>query len=196
MMTFILVADLIRNAQLLDNARLGKQRIEARQILDAIQSGTGWKHHPATRAWASFVPALKYYTNCIIAEWERRGFANTQAYFELPKFILWPWWLSWDRLHQSHRAMLLRKQPQYYTAIFQEQLAVDPEYMLYGYIWPSKVDYKQKDLPLAEITDPIPEYLASARYCPAVIISGKRKGQVCGQVLKSDKFDLCGIHRR
>ena len=140
MMTFIVVADLILNAQLLDNARLGKQRVEARQIIDSILHGKGWKHHPITVAWTNYVSALKYYTNCIIREWERRGFANTLPLYELPKIIIFPWWLTWDRLHQSHRAMLWRKDPFFYHNKF----TIDPEFLSYGYICLTKLNSRIK----------------------------------------------------
>jgi hypothetical protein len=190
MITFIVTADLIMNARLLDSKRLGKQRIEALQILKAIEMGTGWVHHPMTKAWRPYPMALKYYTNCIIKEFIRRGGHNTLSLFELPEMIIFPWWLSWERLHQSHRMMLFRKNPDFYG----NQFSIDPSYSAYGYIWPHLISYDQREAPLEEITAPIPKELVNPVYCEAQIKTGKRKGQVCHGLVK-DKHMYCKIHR-
>lgn len=207
MMTFLVIGDFRINASLLDTGRLGKQRVEARQILDAIMHGTGWKNHPITHAWKDYIPALQYYTNCIILEWIKRGGANNLPLFDLPKVILMPWWVTWDRLHQSHRAMLYRKNPFFYKSKFE----VEPEYMNYGYIWPNKVSYDTRDSPLQDITDPIPPYLINPVYCDALLKSGDNKGQSCNRLIKdpdtkakrlifsnlsADLQHKCTIHRK
>ena len=135
MMTFLITSDFIANARLLDDRRLGKQRVEGCQILDAILYGTKWKHHPASKAWKPYVMALKYYINCMILEWINRGYENNIELFEITYPIVFPWWVNWDRLHQSHRAMLKRKD------LFYANLTVDQEYMNYGYIWPHAISY-------------------------------------------------------
>lgn len=205
--TFLVTSNFIENAKILDDRRLAKQRVEARQIIDAIENGTKWKNHPITRAWLGFIPALKYYTNCIIQEFIRRGGNNNLPLFEIPKMIMMPWWVTWDRLHQSHRAMLIRKDPFYYTDKFE----VNPEHYLYGYIWPHSVIYENRFSPLSTITAPIPKHLINPIYCQAILKSGKRKGDICRQLVKEpqtllseesnhllikDKYSLCGIHRR
>lgn len=193
MITFIVTSDLHLNARLLDSRRLGKQRVEAIQILKAIETNTGWHHHPMTKAWRPYPMALKYYTNCIITEFIRRGYHNTIPLFKLPNIILFPWWLSWDRLHQSHRMMLLRKDPDYYGNLG-DQFLIDPEYESYGYIWPDSIPYNKKDAPLAEITSPIPKELINPVYCSAQLKTGKRKGEICRELVK-DKQIYCKIHR-
>jgi hypothetical protein len=191
MMTFLVVADFVLNAKLLDDQRLAKQRVEARQILDAIMKGTGWKNHPITHAWRNYVDALKYYTNCIILEFIRRGGNNTLPLFEIPKIIMIPWWVNWDRLHQSHRAMLMRKNPFYYRSKF----SVEAEYFNYGYIWPHNIPYDNRDAPLESITAPIPDELINPVFCSAILQSGKRKGHQCQRLVK-DKQQLCTVHRK
>ena len=50
MQTFLPYADFVKTAKCLDYRRLGKQRIEAFQILNILEGKTtkaGWKHHPA-----------------------------------------------------------------------------------------------------------------------------------------------------
>lgn len=188
MMTFLLTADFVANAKLLDKQRLGKQRVEACQILDAILKGTGWANHPATKAWRPYVMALKYYTNCIINEWVSQGNNNNIPLFEITFPIVFPWWVFWDRLHQSHRAMLKRKD------LFYANLSVDPEYMNYGYIWPHAISYYNRNSPLADITHPIPDHLIKSRFCTVPIKSGARKGLPCNKLIH-DNTDYCGVHR-
>ena len=191
MMTFIIIGDFILNARLLDKVRLGKQRVEAIQILNAILNGGGWANHPIVIAWKYYINALKYYTNCIILEWIKRGGTNNLPLYEISGIIMVPWWSQWDRLHQSHRAMLMRKDPFYY----QDKFIVDPEYNSYGYIWPDKVTYSTRDSPLTLITAPIPKELINPVYCTGFIKSGIRAGSVCNRLVK-DKHTYCKIHRK
>ncbi|MEU7740966.1 MSMEG_6728 family protein [Nonomuraea sp. NPDC049158] len=59
MQTFLPYPDFARTAAVLDPLRLGKQRVEALQILRALTiPGYGWRHHPAVRMWASYEEAL------------------------------------------------------------------------------------------------------------------------------------------
>lgn len=193
-MTFIVVSDFEENARLLSTEHIVKQRVEAKQILDALQRGTGWKHHPITRAWAGFEDCLKYYYNCIVHEFIRRGGNNTMPYFDIPKVILRPWWTSWNPLHQSHRAMLIRKNPYFYRT----QFTVESKYWGYGYIWTANFAYEDRNLPLAEITAPIPPELVNPVYCPAILKSGERRGQPCHRLVKDSHkgSQVCNIHRR
>lgn len=190
-MTFIINGDFILNARLLDDQRLGKQRVEARQIINAICNGGNWENHPIVKAWKPFVEALKYYTNCIILEWVNRGKENNLPLFNVSHLILMPWWATWDRLHQSHRAMLLRKNPFFYK----DKFNVDPEYMLYGYIWPDNLSYDDRFAPLNTITSPIPKELIDPVYCQGKLKSGINNGKICGRLVK-DKQPYCTIHRK
>lgn len=194
MMTFLVVADFILNAELLDPSRLGKQRVEASQIINIIENGgsKGWVNHPIVKAWRPYLNALKYYANCIIREFVKRGYQNSMPLYSIPKIIIRPWWVNWDRLHQSHRAMLLRKDPFYYADMFE----VEEEYKSYGYIWPHEISYQDRNLPLADITAPIPAELINPRYCTAIIKSGARKGDTCNRLLKKDIQEYCNIHNK
>ena len=52
MQTFLISPYPYETAKILDNRRLGKQRIEALQILNILlgeTKSTAWKNHPATR---------------------------------------------------------------------------------------------------------------------------------------------------
>ncbi len=52
MQTFLPDPDFTVSAQLLDTRRLGKQRVEALQVLRALtRESYGWKSHPAVLMW-------------------------------------------------------------------------------------------------------------------------------------------------
>ena len=80
MQTFLPYADFAASAAALDDRRLGKQRVEALQIIRALTRETyGWKHHPAVLMWAGYELALASYGLAICAEWVARGRADTCA---------------------------------------------------------------------------------------------------------------------
>ena len=80
MQTFLPYADFRRSAQALDLRRLGKQRVEAVQVVRAItRPGYGWRHHPAAKMWRGHAEALGRYGLTMADEWVRHGFADTTA---------------------------------------------------------------------------------------------------------------------
>lgn len=102
----------------LDNKRLGKQRVEAMQILDALQrTNGGWINHPATVMWRGYATLLMYYHDRCIEEWKLRGFTNTMQ-CKLPDgdtmLHTYPHWWHDERVYASHRSNLLRKHPTHY----------------------------------------------------------------------------------
>ena len=69
MQTFLPVADFKESAKYLDYKRLGKQRVEGMQLLNAMQPDydkKGWLNHPATVMWTGYQNALKLYVNVMI----------------------------------------------------------------------------------------------------------------------------------
>jgi hypothetical protein len=146
--TFLPYADFEATARVLDDRRLGKQRVEALQILRALTRETyGWKRHPAVLMWAGAESGLVAYGLEICAEWVRRGRADTCAatirvdadfagidvavtQAEAEAMDALPWWLGDERLHASHRAALVRKEPAWYAERFPD---ADPED---AYWWP------------------------------------------------------------
>ncbi len=151
MQTFLPDPDLRRCARLLDDRRLGKQRVETFQILRALTwRSYGWKNHPAVVMWRGHVPALVLYGLVVCDEWRRRGYADTVAAsllaFTGGRTPRWrdllargalPPWLGDPVLHASHRAALLRKDPVHYEALHpgahvDEDLTAD-------YVWPGSV---------------------------------------------------------
>ena len=125
MNTFLPYPDFKQSAQCLDNKRLGKQRVEAFQILCTLlgRSG-GWASHPAVKMWKGHEAALALYGMEVCKEWIGKGFLDSchekisclakSARLDVvsPAF---PFWLGECRFHSSHRSNLLRKFPEHYS---------------------------------------------------------------------------------
>lgn len=126
MQTFVPCKTFERCAAVLDYRRLGKQRVEAMQILNAIENGGGWANHPATLMWIGHEAALRRYLATMIREWIARGYRNTM---EIPRTggrVTMPdWWGG--PIHRTHRSNLLRKDPDHYRR-FWPTLTDDLEY--------------------------------------------------------------------
>ncbi len=133
MQTFLPYADYTASFEVLDYRRLGKQRVEAKQVLMCLrnQGSTGWRHHPAVKMWAGYEDALSNYLRECIITWYRRGYNNRMAlppHVNSPKM---PPWFGNTRFHLSHRSNLLRKDPTYYGQLFGH---VPPNM---PYVWPN-----------------------------------------------------------
>jgi hypothetical protein len=148
--TFLPYSDFLASAGVLDQRRLGKQRVEAIQVLRGLVSpGYGWRHHPAVKMWAGYEEALVRYGLDVCAVWCATGRADTCAGTltvelaqacgvhrvrgqpELAESDDLPPWLGRDDLHLSHRSSLLRKDPAFYRPLF-GALPTD-----LPYVWPS-----------------------------------------------------------
>ena len=119
MQTFLPYPCFNQSVQCLDNKRLGKQRVEALQILKALRGDyakTGaWENHPATRMWRGYSLALSHYMNICIEEWIERGFKNTMEKVTIDEEVMvMPPWLGDERIHASHRSNLLKKEISHY----------------------------------------------------------------------------------
>lgn len=115
MQTFLPYPNFACSAMVLDRQRLGKQRLEAQQILNAIQHGGGWARHPIVAMWRENVQALRLYHDVMVREWERRGYvSNMVQYLPPPSLVVMPPWLGDGEFHASHRAALLHKMPEHY----------------------------------------------------------------------------------
>ncbi|QSB13735.1 MSMEG_6728 family protein [Natronosporangium hydrolyticum] len=144
MQTFLPYSDFAVTAAVLDRRRLGKQRVEALQVLRAITvPGYGWRHHPAAKMWSGYQEALVCYGTTICARWRSEGGADTVAatlerefgrparsQAELAATGELPPWLGWEPLHRSHRSALLRKDAAHYGELFRD---VPPDL---PYEWP------------------------------------------------------------
>lgn len=114
MQTFLPYPDFVLSTKVLDSRRLGKQRVESRQILNALHDNVNrWRSHPAVRMWKGCEDALVAYSNECITEWINRGYNNNMPIIPIHNYTL-PWWFGVNRFHDSHKAALLFKAPDWY----------------------------------------------------------------------------------
>lgn len=130
MQTFLPYPNFAECARVLDYKRLGKQRVEAWQILQAMKRTTGgWVNHPAVNMWRGYESALKQYGREMCLEWIQRGYNDTMLErFPLDTVIELPNWLGDTRIHLSHQSNLIRKYPEYYESKFPNVSADLPYY--------------------------------------------------------------------
>lgn len=148
MQTFLPLEDFKESLSCLDNKRLGKQRVEAMQILSAIKSlksndlytikrgkkrKKGWLNHPCTKMWYNYETALKYYHDVAIETWVERGFRNNMQLFNVRRKDVndWSKWLGDSSFHDSHKSNLLRKDKKFYSS-YNWNVTDNLEY-----VWPS-----------------------------------------------------------
>lgn len=148
MQTFLPYEKFKKSAEVLDDKRLGKQRVECKQILLALgvsigehpgNTSSAWRNHPATVMWRGCESSLLLYSIRICDEWIRRGYRDKLRpqflkAFSQTGFTGWPEWLGDESFHTSHRSNLLRKNESYYSR-FSWNVANDKPY-----VWPSKGD--------------------------------------------------------
>ncbi len=140
MQTFLPYPSYRKSAYVLDRQRLGKQRVEAWQLLGVLEGRTtGWANHPAARMWRGSERALCLYGLAVCDEWIRRGYRDTMrvrflAALERHIGPETPAWLGDVDFHRSHRSNLLRKAPEHYGPIFGDVPADLP------YVWPKGLD--------------------------------------------------------
>ncbi|POX41188.1 cytoplasmic protein [Streptomyces sp. Ru73] len=150
MQTFLPYPGFAESAAVLDARRLGKQRVEALQILRGLTvPGYGWRHHPAVRMWTGYEEALVRYGLEICRVWTATGRQDTCAltltedyaahfpgtpprtYEALASTNDLPNWLGDPAFHRSHQSALLTKDPTHYAAHFPNVPTNLP------YIWPT-----------------------------------------------------------
>jgi hypothetical protein len=147
--TFLPYPGFAESAAVLDRARLGKQRVEALQVLRGLTvPGYGWRHHPAVRMWCGYEEALVRYGLEVCAGWVAEGHTDTCAATLATDFTRYrpgaavrvqerlaengelPPWLGDPGFHRSHRSALVRKAPEVYTPLFPDVPDDLP------YVWP------------------------------------------------------------
>jgi Pyrimidine dimer DNA glycosylase len=107
-----------RSPKILDTLRLGKQVLEASQIIEILHTSP-YSGHPATRMWRGYEWGLMYYLDCMHEEFQIRRNKIHKAYEQCVKmhgdwcrhqmFGQFPSWLGREEIHSSHRARLLQK---------------------------------------------------------------------------------------
>lgn len=117
MQTFLPLDSFKLSAHVLDDSRLGKQRIESKQILNALADPTdGWRRHPAVKMWKGYEHALRLYYNWCLFEWEARGYRNIALKREpVADEMRYPWWFHDEKYHSAWRAVLLAKDYEFYS---------------------------------------------------------------------------------
>lgn len=137
MQTFLPYADFDKSAKSLDRQRLGKQRVETMQIMNAILNPNyGWQNHPAVNMWRGHESTLLEYQEAICKEWVNRGYKDTclQKTINLVDSVKTkttrPGWIGDYEFHLSHQSNLLRKLPEHYSQHF---LNVPDDL---PYVWP------------------------------------------------------------
>jgi Pyrimidine dimer DNA glycosylase len=137
MQTFLPYPDFLESAKVLDQKRLGKQRVETIQVLRGLTvPGYGWRHHPAVLMWRGYEEALVRYGLAMCEVWtatgradtcavtlvadlrERTGVGTVRTQPQLARIVALPPWLGDEELHRSHQSALIRKDPNFYRPIF------------------------------------------------------------------------------
>lgn len=153
MQTFLPYPDFKQSAKCLDWRRLGKQRLEAKQILNVLLGNSpngGWRHHPAVLMWKGHELSLLRYGLDICFEWRIRGYVDSMLpWFSDQYFARFPVqqdtnppWLGRADFHAAHRAALLAKNFDWYK---QYQWTETP---CIAYVWPT-----QEEIPNEVATD-------------------------------------------
>lgn len=156
MQTFLPYPSYVDSAKVLDNRRLGKQRVECVQLLQALLGQKavelpdgnwglipfktkGWVNHPAAKMWRGYTHSLADYGIAICEEWISRGYKDTC----LPRMSVLapplnedrthvqPPWIGSVAFHASHRSNLIRKDPKWYG---KPQGWEEPDNL--PYVWP------------------------------------------------------------
>lgn len=139
MQTFLPYPDFKESASALDYRRLGKQRVETWQLLQALSGERkGWANHPAAKMWTGCETALAMYGLAMCNEWVARGYNDTMTERFLALLegknltdVEMPSWLGDQDFHRSHQSNLIRKQQEFYEPQF-PGVPADLEY-----IWPT-----------------------------------------------------------
>lgn len=120
MQTFLPSTSFEQSAKWLDTRRLGKQRVECYQILQALTNPDyGWQNHPAVNMWRPYPMMLTVYAMEICDEWTNRGYRDsckekiTQLAYDNGVHINDHWanaprWLT-EGFASNHRSILLGK---------------------------------------------------------------------------------------
>lgn len=135
--TFLPYSDFARSARCLDPKRLGNQAYnECRVLING-----GWQNHPASKMWRGYEPALATYALRCLEELTRRGrhYPHHYEFFygHLKDEIIMPSWLGDERIHSSHRSVLLWKNFDWYSQFGWTEQPTPPDAKgRLPYFWP------------------------------------------------------------
>lgn len=150
MQTFLPYADFTKSALIIDTDRIGNQVYrECKTLING-----GWPHHPASKMWRGYEYWLAVYALALLDDMPNR----TKADGVRPKFApdvvpRWreffqqkadehikgprPPWLGDERVHASHRGVMLWKNPEWYSQFgwTEQPLGPGPDGK-FPYYWP------------------------------------------------------------
>lgn len=135
MQTFLPLPNYRATAQCLDYRRLGKQRIEAKMLLEILTTDDkhpNWRHHPIVHLWRGYEYSVCMYGMIMCEEWIDRGFKdNTLKWFQDKHAELkdQPYQYFSEELRSSHRAALLAKDFIHYSQMSWKEKPV------INYVW-------------------------------------------------------------
>lgn len=139
MQTFLPHIGWNKSLQSLDDLRLGKQRVETKQILMILSGESqGYQHHPAIQMWRGYERALCWYGASACYQWRIVRHKKCDLYPWFPardktyatNHPVLPPWTTDAWFMRSHRSNLIRKDPAYYGPKWPNT----PENM--PYLWP------------------------------------------------------------
>jgi hypothetical protein len=118
MNTFLPLPNFAETAKILDRQRLGKQRVEALQLVRG-----SWYNHPASRMWHGHFYQLATYGMAICDEWIARGYRDNclvklKEERKLFKDTGLPEWFGDPEFHRAHQSNLVRKLRSHYGPMF------------------------------------------------------------------------------
>lgn len=137
MQTFLPYPDFKKSLASLDYRRLGKQRVEAMQIIKILDGeSNSWRNHPAVLMWEGYRDALVEYHNICISEWVLQGYNNNMPFIHIKSGVVYPWWLGNENFHKAMRARLIEKKRDFYLPQFPDDEGFNDS----KYLWPNNKD--------------------------------------------------------
>lgn len=246
MMTFLLSSNFNLTAFLLDRQRLQKQRVEVAMIINILcnpdNKSKAWVNHTIVRSWKYFIynengydpnedtflpfsiKAIKYYMNCIIKEYLRRGIG-------INNYAIWP-----ICCNKCDDLLNLKNEMQNYDNSF-KILKCDQcnkKFKLYLPWWINWSPFIQSNIAMLIRKKPthykkiskmlkfkpiylkkgyiwpcnvidkrkilnsfseIPDELIKPIYCNATLKSGKKTGQLCNNIVRKKCNEKCNVHK-
>lgn len=134
MQVFRPYVDWRRSAAVLDDRRLGKQRVECKQVLNVIlrrlglinDGLRGWLNHPIVLLYYNggrpYISDLAGFFNACVEEWVRRGFRSSISLSDIEHLFTKVEHIDGTpvtRVHEiEYRRLLLIKDPKHYVKVF------------------------------------------------------------------------------
>jgi hypothetical protein len=138
--TFLPLPNYRATAQCLDYRRLGKQRIEAKMLLEILLEGidkskSPWRFHPVVKMWEGSEYSLCMYGMIMCEEWIDRRYKDTTLQFfqdTHAKLIDQPYQYLSEEIRSSHRSALLKKDYEHYKQMgWKEKPIIDYKWKFY-----------------------------------------------------------------